>query len=265
MRRLLTIPISHYCEKARWALDRAGIAYREERHVQGVHRVASRRAGGTGTLPVLICEDGVLTDSEDIVRWADPGLFGAAGAERDDILAVCRWLDAGLGPDGRRWIYAQMLEDRALLLRFNNRGVPAWENALLRSLYGFLAPYVARELGVGTTTPAADASRVRHAFDAVAERLADGRRHLCGDRFTAADLTFACLAAPVLVPPEYGTALPQPAVMAPALAGEIRAFRAHPAGAYALALFRTERWRATSSTTSASMLLNPRSSATDTR
>ena len=38
--RLITIPISHYCEKARWALDRAGIGYREERHVQIVHRVA---------------------------------------------------------------------------------------------------------------------------------------------------------------------------------------------------------------------------------
>jgi glutathione S-transferase len=29
--RLVTIPISHYCEKARWALGRARIAYREER------------------------------------------------------------------------------------------------------------------------------------------------------------------------------------------------------------------------------------------
>ena len=28
--RLVTIPISHYCEKARWALDRAGIGYHEE-------------------------------------------------------------------------------------------------------------------------------------------------------------------------------------------------------------------------------------------
>jgi glutathione S-transferase len=25
--RLVTIPISHYCEKARWVLDRAGVPY----------------------------------------------------------------------------------------------------------------------------------------------------------------------------------------------------------------------------------------------
>ena len=30
---LITIPISHFCEKARWALERAGLPYREERHV----------------------------------------------------------------------------------------------------------------------------------------------------------------------------------------------------------------------------------------
>jgi glutathione S-transferase len=49
--RLVTIPISHYCEKARWALDRAGVPYREEAHIQAVHRLATRRAGGGVTAP----------------------------------------------------------------------------------------------------------------------------------------------------------------------------------------------------------------------
>ena len=55
-------------------------------------------------------------------------------------------------------------------------------------------------------------------FDAIAARLADGRPYLTGDRFTAADLTFACLAAAVVLPPEYGVALPQPE----ALPGPVR-------------------------------------------
>src|SRR5918996_28350 len=63
VRRLLTIPISHFCEKARWALDRAGLDYVEERHVQGVHRVVARRAGGGATVPVLVTAHGVLPDS----------------------------------------------------------------------------------------------------------------------------------------------------------------------------------------------------------
>ena len=43
---LITIPISHYCEKARWALDRAGVDYEEHPHLQLIHRIAVRRAGG---------------------------------------------------------------------------------------------------------------------------------------------------------------------------------------------------------------------------
>ena len=86
---------------------------------------------------------------------------------------------------------------------------------------------------------------MRAEFDAVAARLADGRPYLAGERFTAADLTFAALAAAVLVPPEYGTPLPQPDEMPDEVASEVRAFREHPAGAFALRMFREERRAAT--------------------
>jgi glutathione S-transferase len=79
-------------------------------------------------------------------------------------------------------------------------------------------------------------------FDFAAELLADGRAYLCGDRFTAADLTFAALAAAMVVPPEYTVALPQPSDDAPQ---EPRAIieraREHPAGRHALEMFRQHR------------------------
>src|SRR5262245_460140 len=71
VRRLLTIPISHFCEKARWALERADLDYVEERHVQGIHQVVARRAGGGKTMPVLVADEGVFAESEDILRYAD--------------------------------------------------------------------------------------------------------------------------------------------------------------------------------------------------
>jgi glutathione S-transferase len=244
VRTLLTIPISHYCEKARWALERAGIDYDERRHVQGVHIAYSRRAGGHGTVPVLICEDGVLAESEAIVRWADARLAPPRRLLLDagpEVEALCRRLDERLGPDGRRLMYAHMLPHRELLLECNNTGVPAWEDRFLRALFSLMTPFVVRRLGIGTDTVARDTPRVREEFDAIAERLADGRRYLFGDRFTAADLTFASLAAAVLVPPEYGVPLPQPDVLPEPIASEVRAMREHPAGVFALRLFREER------------------------
>ena len=246
-RRLLTIPISHYCEKARWALDRAGLDYVEERHVQGVSRVVSRRAGGAGTMPVLVDDDGVLAESEQIVRYADEHLdeprrlFPADPGLRAEVEQVSRRLDQGLGPDGRRLIYAHMLLHKDLMLRFNNQGVPRWEARGMRLLWPLALRWATRELTLTPTTIADDGARVRDAFDAIAERLADGRRYLCGDRFTAADLTFAALAASVVVPPVYGVTLPQPDRLPPAVASDVERFRAHPAGAFALRLIRDHR------------------------
>lgn len=245
--RLLTIPISHYCEKARWALDHAGLAYEEERHVQGIHQVVARRAGGGTTMPVLVTGDRVLGESEQILRYADEHLpperrlFPQDPAERREVEALSRELDEGLGPDARRLIYVVMFDVKDQMLRYNNQGVPRWEATALQALWPLARRYVVRHLGITGATRVEDEQRVRATFDAIAERLADGRRHLCGDRFTAADLTFACLSAAVIAPPQYGVRLPQPEELPRDIGDLLRSFRDHPAGAYALELFRTER------------------------
>jgi glutathione S-transferase len=66
--RLITIPISHYCEKARWALTRLQIPYLEKPHMPPFHLLATGRVGGKLT-PVLIAESGVFTDSTAILQY----------------------------------------------------------------------------------------------------------------------------------------------------------------------------------------------------
>ena len=70
--RLVTIPFSHYCEKARWALARAGVDFVEDGHLPIYAYLALRRAGAGRTVPALITSDGaVVADSTDILRWCD--------------------------------------------------------------------------------------------------------------------------------------------------------------------------------------------------
>jgi glutathione S-transferase len=245
--RLVTIPISHYCEKARWALERAGIPYREERHVQGIHRIAARRAGGGSTVPVLVTPTGVLGESEEILAWVDERtppeqrLFPAEPDERAEVERLCRRLDERLGPTGRRLMYVNMLAQRKLMLRFNNQGVPAWEDRLLRLGWPLIVRWAQRELGIRPGIEVQDEAAVWREFDHVAELLADGRRHLCGERFGAADLTFAALSASMVVPPVYGTPLPQPDLLPPHTAALVERARDHPAGRFALAQFGERR------------------------
>jgi glutathione S-transferase len=247
---LVTIPISHFCEKARWALDRAGIDYEERAHLQLIHRFAARRAGGGNTVPVLVCADGVLGESAEIVAFADAHapaerrLYPTDPTEAANIRTLEHDFDERLGPEGRLWMYYQLRDRRDLAIDYGCTGVPDWERRLLPLLYPLVIKGINRFLDITPATAKRAEAVVRSTFDAVGERLSDGRPYLCGDRFTAADLTFSALAAAVLMPPGYGVSLPQPEVLPAPAAAVVRELREHPAGAHALAMFRDERRRA---------------------
>ena len=249
--RLITIPISHFCEKARWALDRAQIPYTEERHLQGIHIAYALRAGGKRTVPVLLSARGeALTDSAAIVRWVDGHLdpadrlypAGAAGIEAARIEA---WLDAGLGPDARLWMYESTLPAIGELAPWIADGTPRWERFVLRSGSRALGPFIRRYLGVSAQNAVAARMRVDAVFEAVARMLRDGRPYLCGERFTAADLTFGALSAAVLVPAGYGSPLPPLEALPATMAAAVQRMREHDAGAFAARLYEQQRRRVT--------------------
>jgi glutathione S-transferase len=246
-RILVTIPISHFCEKARWALDRAGLDYVERRHIQLVHRIAVKRAGGGTTAPVLRTADGVYDESAAILRYADEHLpaerrlYPAERAQLAEVVALeCRF-DEVLGPEGRLWLYHEVFKDARRFARWNLAGVPAWERRMFPFVLSPAKLVIRRHFGISDETAQAAVEHVDEELDAVAERLSDGRRYLVGDRFSAADLAFAALAAPLVVPPVYGTPLPQPEDMPEDMASAVLRWRSHPAGEFALRLFREDR------------------------
>ncbi len=244
---LITIPISHYCEKARWALDRAGVPYRERAHLQVLHWVPVARAGGKKTAPVLVWGDRVFADSTEIVEEASaraqPGraLFPEHPAAAAEARALQRDFDEVLGPEGRRWMYFELRGRRDIAIAYACTGVPAWQRRGLPLAYPLVSRIIDRYLDITPASAERSEAEVRAVFDRVAERLGDGRPHLCGERFSAADLTFASLAAPLLMPPEYGVPLPQPDELPPPMAAKVRELRAHPAGEHAMKMFRAER------------------------
>jgi glutathione S-transferase len=204
--RLITIYFSHYCEKARWALERARVPFVEEPHVPGISGMAAMIARGNKSVPVLVTDDAVLKESADIVRWADPTLHPD---DDEDVASLCSTFDRSLGPATRRVAYDRVLRlPSERLGEVFSFGLSPWEADLGRTLAFALAAMIKK--GLRVTPEGVTRSRVAidEVFATVAQRLKDGRRYLCGDAFTAADLTFAALAAPVVVPHAYARFFP---------------------------------------------------------
>jgi len=181
---LITIPISHYCEKARWALDRAGVTYQERAHLQVLHWIPVTRAGGKKTAPVLVWGDRVFADSADIVEEAsakappDRSLYPDDPAAAAEIRALESNFDADLGPEGRRWMYNALRGHRDIAVAYGCTGVPAWQRRALPFAYPVVARIIDRYLDVTPATAAQSEAAVRATFDTVAERLGDGRSYL---------------------------------------------------------------------------------------
>jgi glutathione S-transferase len=258
MHKLVTIRFSHYNEKARWALDRFRVPYRESPwmpmfHVLGV--IGTTRGRGTAradrassrfSTPVLVADDGsVLRDSAAIVRWASD-TFAPPGEDlypTDEVAELETRLHDELGPHTRRCAYFYGLEDPALVRQLARRNVP-WFQA---TLFVALRPVIARLLvsGLNLTPDAAARSlgKIHRVLDKIEPRLAD-RRFFVGDRFTAADLAFACMLAPAILPTPaegYGGYLPPAERVAPPAAELAREIRNRPVGRFALRLFAEER------------------------
>jgi len=245
--RLITIPFSHFCEKARWALDYTGVAYDEERHAPLAHAFAVKRAGGKRSVPCLVTSDETLDDSRDIVRFADaralPGrkLLPDGEPERREVDALERELDRDLGPHLRRLLYFHILGQREAALRLFARSTPRREMAILSPLFPVVRLIMRRAMKIDARSAERSRDVVRQVFDRIEARLADGRRYLVGERFTSADLTFAALASPALRPPEHPARLPSDAEVPDGVREIAESLRGSPGGKFALAMYRDHR------------------------
>jgi glutathione S-transferase len=244
--QLVTIAFSHYCEKARWGLVRAGVAFDERPYAPLISSAVAWRHGRSRTVPQLLVPGGpALTESTDILRYADahgtgaPPLFpdGAAGADVAELVAR---FDRKLGPAVRRIAYGALRTHPALPRLLLAAG-PAWQQRLPAATGKAILAAIVRGLRITPAGLARSRTVLDEELAAVASRLADGRRYLCGETFTAADLTFAALCAPLVMPPAYQRFTGGLDVTHPSIRGLLDEGRATTAGLFALSLYDQHR------------------------
>jgi glutathione S-transferase len=244
---MISVPVSPYCEFARWVLERLSVAYTEECHAPVFNVIAAKRHGGGAAVPVLDIGATSLTDARQVVdhyeAQAPPALalYPGEPAQRDEAKALFDELHDGLGVAVRAWAYAYQLPQRATTTRAWLYRAPLHERALVPLLY----PLLAKRLRSALKLHAGSIPEQRAIMDAslarLAQRLSDGRRYLLGDRLTAPDLALAALLTPAVLPDGYRGPLPGFDTLPAAMQSEVEEIRAHPAGQLAQRLYREER------------------------
>jgi glutathione S-transferase len=244
---LITIPLSHFCEKARWGLDHARVPYVEQRQAPLFHARAVRRAGGKRRVPVLVAGDGVVEDSTKVMSWIDARaekgreLYPEQRDAREEVLALEDHFDKELGPAVRTAIYFYILPLPKLTIPLLTDGAPLHQRLLTRAIFRPLRKLMRSSMRIDENAARRSIDTVMRVMEAVSDRLADGRRYLHGDRFGAADITFASLTAPAVWVPGYAVPL-QPMDQLPAgLQKLVRDVRATRAGEFCLRMYREER------------------------
>ena len=244
MFKLITIPVSHYCEKVRWALEYLDISFQELPHSPPFHRQATKKYGGIST-PVLVTDmDNVWTDSTDILRYLETlhpeKLYPIAPELQPLILELEQLFNQKLGVNTRRWGYSYILTPELVRAKWT-AGVPFWEKLLFPIVFPKVRSIIVESMKITDTSAAESLAEIDLVFNRVSEVLSDGRKYLLGDSFSAIDITFAALSAPILQPAEHPI-LRSPLDSLPAqMQADIHRISTTPAGEFGLRLYRENR------------------------
>jgi glutathione S-transferase len=121
------------------------------------------------------------------------------------------------------------------------QGVPLWEKLLFPILFPKIRSILTTSFDLTPTSAAESYREIERVFDRVNQILSDGRKYLLGDQFSAIDITFAALAAPILQPSEHHISPSPLALLPPQMQTDIRTSQATPAGQFGLRLYRENR------------------------
>jgi len=213
--KLYQFCISHYSEKARWALDYKGLNYQPINLLPGQHINTIRKlTQSDSSVPVLDHDGEIIQGSSKILDYLDqtfpenPLLPENPGA-RATAMAWEQKLDEQAGPAIRTWVYHYFLQRPKVVVPMLAAGTPFYNRILLSLAFSRVDETMREWMKINQKT--ADAAQ--STLEGLITELADSYREqpfLTGSQFSRADLTAGSLLAPLFQPPQYPVPWPRP-------------------------------------------------------
>lgn len=249
---LITFPPSIDSETSRFLVNHYGIESSEKRHTFIFSTFVTLWHGFTPRFPLLYGDSLRLVGPRPIVDHFDPGaspdlkLLPTDQNDRNQVEADWTLFNTTLAFATADFAYYYLLPHRDRMIRPLTEGVPNLERITVERAYPVFRGLMSLLLGLSATKTQQSASQINTIFDSVDTRLADGRNFLVGGRLTLSDVAFAVSAAPAILPPGYGGPIPPFEEMPPEVQALVTEMRGHPAGSFALRIYREHRYRSSS-------------------
>jgi len=210
MLTLYTFNLSHFSEKARWALDYEGLPYQEKVLLPGPHRLTTLRIAKKSEVPILAHDGHCVQGSGAILDYIADRLGGikltpAAADVRASALALEQELDHAFGRGAQRVLYSVLLkpEHASKVIDLWADNGPKWS----RTFYSFAFPVISSAVKrmYKTTSPEL-VERAKEQFVVAIDKLdAQLARtpYLGGEQPSRLDISAAALLGPVCRPKEH--------------------------------------------------------------
>lgn len=214
MLSLYQFPISHYCEKVRWALDFKRLDYRVRNLLPGPHVSRARKMGVAATsLPILVHDRRALQNSSDILDYLDQTfperpLMPADAQLQKEALAWEKFADEQIGIPARMVCYHVLLDHPEIIVPLFTEHGPWYGPMLMKIIFPRLRRRMRALMKLDERTARTANQRLARAIDKVSGHL-QNRSFLVGDRFSRADLATAALLAPLCKAEKYGVNWPR--------------------------------------------------------
>ncbi|NQZ58043.1 MAG: glutathione S-transferase family protein [Lentisphaeraceae bacterium] len=205
--KLLEFPHSHYCEKARWALDFKGLDFQTVPLLPGFHIITVRKYAPATSVPVLLLDNKSVQGSSEILNFLDENypqspLMPKDAQQQRQCLEIEHSMDEKLGENLRRILYHRLLAYPDFIRYCFTQPMPTYKKAIVALLY----PVLRRKMHKQFVVSEERVEQARSDFDDTMNELADllgQRAYLIGDTFTRADLSVASMLSLLVMPEEH--------------------------------------------------------------
>jgi len=202
---LYIFTISHYCEKARWALEYLGVAHVVKPIAPGIHLKTAQKLGlRRGSLPYLTDGDAVIQGSSQVIDWAEVKSEQSLGGGAPAVSDVESRLDDITGIHVRRMFYSEAIVHHPRTVRpVFEKGLGFIPKTIVRLKWDMVCDVMIKGMDLGDAQFLESQKILDGELDWLDGLLADGRQYLVGDTFSRADITAASLLGPLVNPPKH--------------------------------------------------------------